>query len=433
MSATKPYGLRTRAIHAGAAPDPATGARVAPIHQSAAFVFQDVEHAARLFNLDEAGFIYSRLTNPTVSALQDRMADLEGGVGAVCTASGHSAQMLALFGLMRAGDEFVASNKLYGGSITQFGHSFDRFGWKVAFVDPDDPDNVRRACNERTRAVFSESLANPGGTMCDVRGLADAAREHGVPLIIDNTLATPALCNPIDHGADLVVHSTTKFLSGHGNAVGGAVIDSGNFDWSASDRYAHLTDPNPAYHGMSFVDKFGKLAYTVYSIAVSLRDLGPTMSPMNAYLTLTGIETLPLRVRQHCDNALEVARWLERHPKVEWVSYAGLPSSPYHELAQRYCPEGAGSVFTFGVRGGYESGVKVVESVKLLSHLANIGDTRSLIVHPASTTHRQLSDEQKTAASAGPEVIRLSIGIEDVDDIIADLDQALGTITRGEK
>lgn len=428
MSETKPQGLHTRAIHAGASPDPSTGARVAPIHQSVAFVFRDVDHAASLFNLDEFGFIYSRLTNPTVSALQDRMANLEGGAGAVCTASGHSAQMLALFGLMKAGDEFVASNKLYGGSITQFGHAFDRFGWKVVFVDPDDPDNVRKACNERTRAVFSESLANPGGVVCDIQGLADAAHENGVPLIIDNTLATPVLCNPIEHGADLIVHSTTKFLSGHGNAIGGVVIDSGKFDWAKNNRYPNLTDPNPAYHGLSFIEKFGELAYTVYSIGVSLRDLGPTMSPMNAYLTLTGIETLPLRMRQHCDNALAVAQWLEQHPKVEWVSYAGLPSSPYHELAQHYCPEGAGSVFTFGVQGGYESGIKVVESVKLFSHLANIGDTRSLIVHPASTTHRQLSDEQKAAANAGPEVIRLSIGIEDVDDIVADLDQALETI-----
>ncbi len=425
MSDAKPQGLRTRAIHAGAAPDPTTGARVTPVHQSVAFVFRDVEHAANLFNLDEAGFIYSRLTNPTVNALQDRLADLEGGAGAVCTASGHSAQMLALFGLMRAGDEFVASNKLYGGSITQFGHAFARLGWKVAFVDPDDLDAVRRACNEHTRAVFSESLANPGGIMCDIQGLADAAHECGVPLIIDNTLATPVLCNPIEHGADLVVHSTTKFLSGHGNAIGGAVIDSGAFDWAQHGKYPHLTDPNPAYHGLSFADKFGPLAYTVYSIAVSLRDLGPTMSPMNAYLTLTGIETLPLRMRQHSDNALAAARWLEQHEQVAWVSYAGLPSSPYYAQAQRYCPDGAGAVFTFGVRGGYERGIRMVESVQLFSHLANIGDTRSLIVHPASTTHRQLSDEQKAAAGAGPEVIRLSVGIEDIDDILADLDQAL--------
>ena len=425
MSESKPLGLHTRAIHAGSEPDPSTGARVAPIHQSVAFVFRDVEHAANLFNLDEAGYIYSRLTNPTVNALQARLADLEGGVGAVCTASGHAAQMLSLFGLMQAGDEFVASNKLYGGSITQFGHAFARLGWKVVFVDPDDPDNVRRACNERTRAVFSESLANPGGVVCDIQGLAEAAHEHGVPLIIDNTLATPVLCNPIAHGADLVVHSTTKFLSGHGNAIGGVVIDSGKFDWRQGGRWPNLTDPNPAYHGMSFVDKFGEAAYTVYSVAVSLRDLGPTMSPMNAYLTMTGIETLPLRMRQHCANAQAVAEWLEQHPKVEWVSYAGLPSSPYHALAQRYCPDGAGSVFTFGVHGGYETGVEVVENVKLFSHLANIGDTRSLIVHPASTTHRQLSDEQKAAASAGPEVIRLSVGIEDADDLMADLDQAL--------
>ncbi len=425
MTDASKQGLRTRAVHAGQAPDPATGARVTPIHQSAAYVFRDVDHAARLFSLDEPGYIYSRLTNPTVSALQDRLADLEGGAGAVCTASGHAAQLLALFGLLRAGDEFVASSKLYGGSITQFGHSFARFGWKVVFVDPDDPENFRRAVTERTRAVFSESLANPGGVMCDLRAIADAAHEAGVPCVIDNTLATPALCSPIEHGADIVVHSTTKFLSGHGNAIGGAVIDSGGFDWARDGRYPHLTEPNPAYHGLSFRERFGELAYTVYSVAVSLRDLGPAMAPMNAYLTLTGIETLPLRMRQHSDNALACAEWLARHPQVAWVSYAGLPADPYHALAKRYCPGGAGAVFTFGVRGGYEAGVKVVESVRLFSHLANIGDTRSLIVHPASTTHRQLSDEQKAAAGAGPEVIRLSVGIEDIEDILADLEQAL--------
>ena len=425
MTDASKQGLRTRAVHAGQAPDAGTGARVTPIHQSVAYVFRDVDHAASLFNLEEPGFIYSRLTNPTVSALQDRLADLEGGAGAVCTASGHAAQLLALFGLLRAGDEFVASSKLYGGSITQFGHSFARFGWKVVFVDPDDPENFRRAITDRTRAVFSESLANPGGIMCDLQAIADIAHEAGVPCVIDNTLATPALCNPIAHGADIVVHSTTKFLSGHGNAIGGAVIDSGGFDWARDGRYPHLTEPNPAYHGMSFRERFGELAYTVYSVAVSLRDLGPAMAPMNAYLTLTGIETLPLRVRQHSDNALACAEWLAAHPQVAWVSYAGLPADPYHALAKRYCPDGAGAVFTFGVRGGYEAGVKVVESVRLFSHLANIGDTRSLIVHPASTTHRQLSDEQKVAAGAGPEVIRLSVGIEDIEDIIADLEQAL--------
>ena len=425
MSSPDPQGLKTRAIHAGATPDPTTGARITPIHQSTAFVFNDVDHAARLFNLDESGFIYSRLTNPTVNVLQDRLANLEGGQGAICTASGHSAQMLALFGLMKAGEEFVASNKLYGGSITQFGHAFARLGWKVVFVDPDDPENFRRAINERTRAIFSESLANPGGVMCDIQAMSDIAHEAGIPCIIDNTLATPALCRPFEHGADIVVHSTTKYLSGHGNAMGGGVIDSGRFDWTQNDKYPHLTTPNPAYHGMSFCDKFGPLAYTVYSIAVSLRDLGPCMSPMNASLTLTGIETLCLRMRQHCENALATAKWLEQHPQVEWVSYAGLPSSSYYKLGQRYCPDGAGSVFTFGVHGGYEAGVKVVSAVKLFSHLANIGDTRSLIVHPASTTHRQLSDEQKTAAGAGPEVIRLSVGLEDIEDILADLDQAL--------
>lgn len=421
-------GFRTRSIHAGQEADPTTGSRITPIHQTAAFTFRDVDHAAGLFNLDEPGFIYSRLTNPTVSVLQDRITDLEGGTAAVCTSSGHAAQLLALFGLLRAGDEFVASDKLYGGTITQFGHSFARFGWKVTFVDSDDPENIRRAITPNTRALFSESLANPGGIVCDLRAIADIANEARIPYIVDNTMASPALCRPMEHGADLVVHSTTKFLSGHGNAVGGAVVDSGAFDWKASGKYPHLTDPNPAYHGLSFQDKFGDCAFAVYSLAVSLRDLGPSMSPMNAYLTLTGIETLALRMRQHSDNALATAQWLSEHPKVEWVSYAGLPSSPYHALAQRYCPQGASSVFTFGVRGGYEAGVKVVEGVRLFSHLANIGDTRSLIIHPASTTHRQLSDEQKAAAGAGPEVIRLSVGIEDIEDILTDLEQALAAV-----
>ena len=311
--------FRTRCIHAGQQPDPTTGARVTPIHQSTAFVFRDVDHAARLFNLEEPGFIYSRLTNPTVSTLQDRLANLEGGAGAVCTASGHAAQLLALFGLMRAGDEFVASSKLYGGSITQFGHSFERFGWKVVFVDPEDPDNFRRAITSRTRAIFSESIANPGGIVCDLRAIADIAHEAGIPYVVDNTLASPALCQPVEHGADIVVHSTTKFLSGHGNAMGGVVIDSGNFNWEASGKYPHLTKPNPAYHGLIFTDTFGPAAFTIYSIAVSLRDLGPAMSPMNAYLTLTGIETLGLRMRQHSDNSLAVAQYAVTHAHLQRV------------------------------------------------------------------------------------------------------------------
>ena len=424
MSTTK-QAFATRAIHAGGKPDPTTGARITPIHQSTAFVFENVEHAAKLFNLETEGFIYSRLTNPTVDVLQKRLADLEGGVASVCTASGHSAQLLALFALMEPGDNFVASKKLYGGSINQFGYSFKRFGWQVKFVDPDDPENFRNAIDERSKAVFTETIANPGGVICDIEAISEIAHEAGIPCITDNTLATPALMCPLEYGADIIVHSTTKFLSGHGNAMGGVVIDGGNFDWKQNDKFRTLTDACSAYHGISFVDNFGNAAYAIYTLAVGLRDLGPTMAPLNAYLTITGIETLPLRMAKHSANALEVAQWLEQHPNVLAVSYAGLSSSPYHTLAQKYCPLGSGSVFTFSLRGGYEAGIKLVEQSQLFSHLANIGDTRSLITHPASTTHRQLSDEHKAAAGAGPEVVRLSIGLEDSADIIADLEQAL--------
>ncbi len=425
MSSDSKYGFATRAIHAGAAPDPTTGARGTPIHQTTAYVFKDADHAAALFGLEEAGFIYSRLTNPTVSVFQDRVASLEGGVGATCTASGHSAQLLALFALMNSGDEFVASNKLYGGSITQFGHSFKKFGWQVHFVDPVIPENFRKAITPKTKAVFTESLANPGGVICDIEAIASIAHAAGIPCIVDNTLPSPALCRPFEYGADIVVHSTTKFISGHGNAMGGAVVDSGNFDWSQNDKFPDLVENCGAYHGLNFYETFGKMAYTMFCHAVGLRDLGPSMSPMNAYLSLTGAETLPLRMQKHADNALEVAKWLQGHSQVSWVSYAGLPDNEFYSLAQKYCPKGAGSVFTFGVKGGYEMGLGVVSQCKLLSHLANIGDTRSLIIHPASTTHRQLTEEQQISAGAGPDVVRLSIGIEDAADVIADLDQAL--------
>lgn len=425
MSKTINQGFSTRSVHAGAEPDPITGARSTPINQATAFVFKDADHAAALFGLEEAGFIYSRLTNPTVSVFQDRVASLEGGVGAVCTASGHSAQLLALFALMESGDDFVASNKLYGGSITQFGHTFKKFGWNVIFVDPVDPENFRKAITPKTKAVFTESLANPGGVICDIEAIANIAHEAGIPCIVDNTLPSPALCRPIEFGADIVVHSTTKFISGHGNAMGGVVVDSGKFDWKQNDKFSSIAGECGAYHGLNFYETFGPMAYTMYSIAVGLRDLGPTMAPMNAYLSLTGAETLPLRMKKHAENALEVATWLEKHPDVTWVSYAGLKSSPFYDLGQKYCPEGAGAVFTFGVKGGYEAGVKIVDHCKLFSHVANIGDTRSLIIHPASTTHRQLTEEQQISAGAGPDVVRLSIGIEDAQDIINDLKQAL--------
>ncbi|RBP18181.1 O-acetylhomoserine sulfhydrylase [Roseiarcus fermentans] len=421
------YGFETRAIHAGAAPDPTTGARATPIYQTTAYVFDDVDHAASLFNLHDFGYIYARLTNPTVAVLEERIASLEGGRAAVAAASGHAAQFLTFFTLMGPGDEFLASRALYGGSLTQFGVSFAKLGWTCHFVDPADPENFARALTPKCKAIFIESLANPGGVVVDIERVARIAHAAGLPLIVDNTLATPYLCRPIEHGADIVVHSTTKFLSGHGNALGGVVVESGKFDWAQDGRFPSLTDPEPAYHGLKFFENFGDFAFTMKARAVGLRDFGPALAPMNAFLTITGVETLHVRMERHVANARRVAAFLAAHPKVAWVSYAGLPASPYFELAQKYLPKGAGAVFTFGVEGGYEAGIKVVESVRLFSHLANIGDTRSLILHPASTTHRQLTEAQRKAAGAGDDVIRLSIGLETADDLIRDLDQALGT------
>ncbi|MEO1190294.1 MAG: aminotransferase class I/II-fold pyridoxal phosphate-dependent enzyme [Pseudomonadota bacterium] len=425
MAKQQDFGFETRMVHAGTQPEPVTGARQTPIFQTTSYVFHDADHAASLFNLQTFGFVYSRLGNPTVSALEERLASLEGGRGATCVASGHAAQLLALFPLMEAGGEFVASTRLYGGSITQFAKTFKKFGWTCHFVDVDDAEAVMAAVGETTRALFCESLANPGGAVSDLEALARIAEAAGCPLIVDNTLATPYLCRPIDFGADLVVHSTTKFLTGNGTAMGGAVIDSGTFDWSQSPRFDSLAAPEPAYHGLSFQETFGDLAYTTYGHAVSLRDLGATMAPMNAFLTLLGTETLSLRMERHCANALEIASFLEGHPAVAWVSYAGLPSSAYRGLAERYLPRGAGAVFTFGLKGGYAAGVALVEAVNLWSHLANVGDARSLILHPASTTHRQLTDEQRAAAGAGDEVIRLSVGLETAADLIADLKAGL--------
>ena len=419
------YGFETRAIHAGAAPDPTTGARSTPIYQTTAYVFDDVDHAASLFNLHNFGYIYSRLTNPTVSVLEERVASLEGGRAAVAAASGHAAQFLVFFTLMQPGDEFIASRNLYGGSLTQFGLSFKKLGWTCHFVDPTDPENFRSALTPKCKAIFIENLANPGGIIVDIARVAEIAHEAGIPLIVDNTLATPYLCRPFDFGADLIVHSTTKFLSGHGNALGGVVVESGKFDWSQGGRFPSLTEPEPAYHGLKFFENFGDFAFTTKARAVALRDFGPALSPMNAFLTITGIESLPVRMDRHVDNAQKVAEFLAVHPKVAWVSYAGLKDSPYYELAQKYLPRGAGAVFTFGVKGGFEAGIRLVESVRLFSHLANIGDTRSLILHPASTTHRQLTDEQRIAAGAGPDVVRLSVGLETADDLIRDLDEAL--------
>ncbi|MEM7733346.1 MAG: aminotransferase class I/II-fold pyridoxal phosphate-dependent enzyme [Pseudomonadota bacterium] len=419
------FGFDTLQIHAGARPDPATGARNTPIYQSTAYVFRDSEHAAALFNLQEVGFIYSRLTNPTVAVLQERIATLEGGAGAVCCSSGHAAQIMALFPLMGPGKNVVVSTRLYGGSITQFSQTITRFGWSATFVDFDDLDAIKAAINEDTRAVFCESIANPGGYITDLDAVAKVADDAGLPLIVDNTSATPYLCRPIEHGATLVVHSMTKFLTGNGTVTGGIVVDSGTFDWSASDKFPSLSEPEPAYHGLKFHETFGPLAFTFHGIAIGLRDLGMTLNPQAAHYTLMGIETLSLRMQKHVENAEAVANWLETHDAVESVTYAGLKSSPYNARVEKICPKGAGSLFTVALKAGYEGCVKLVDNLELFSHVANLGDTRSLVIHSASTTHRQLTPEQQTAAGAAPNVVRISIGIEDADDIIADLDQAL--------
>jgi O-acetylhomoserine (thiol)-lyase len=419
----------TLAIHAGTAPDPATGARQVPIYQSTAFVFRDADHAAKLFNLAEVGYIYSRLTNPTVSALAARVAALEGGAGAVCCSSGHAAQIMALFPLMAPGRNVVASNRLYGGTIQQFANTIRKFGWSAKFVDFDDPKAIAAAIDADTRAVFCETICNPGGAISDLDAIARVADQAGVPLIVDNTTATPYLCRPIEHGATLVVHSATKYLTGNGTVTGGVVVDSGRFNWSASDKFPSLSAPEPAYHGLVFHPTLGGMAFTFHSIAIGLRDLGMTMNPQGAHYTLMGIETLSLRMQRHVENAQKVAEWLAADPRVGAVTYPGLPSSPYHALARKIVPGGAGALFTVAVKGGYGACVKLVDSVKLFSHVANLGDTRSLIIHPASTTHRQLSEAAQVAAGAAPNVIRLSIGIEDVRDIIADLDQALTAAT----
>ena len=419
------YGFDTLQIHAGARPDPATGARQTPIYQTTAYVFRDAEHAAALFNLQEVGYIYSRLTNPTVAVLQERIATLEGGVGAVCCSSGHAAQIMALFPLMGPGKNIVVSNRLYGGSITQFSQTIHRFGWSAKFVDIDDMDAIKSAIDDDTRAVFCESIANPGGHVADIRAVAEVADAAGLPLIIDNTSATPYLCRPIEHGATLVVHSMTKFLTGNGTVTGGVVVDSGSFDWAASDKFPSLSKPEPAYHGLKFAETFGPLAFTFHGIAIGLRDLGMTLNPQAAHYTLMGIETLSLRMQRHVENATKISEWLEKHPAVEGVTYAGLNSSPYHDRAAKVCPRGAGGLFTVALKAGYEGCVKFVEALEIFSHVANLGDTRSLVIHSASTTHRQLTQEQQIAAGAAPNVVRISIGIEDADDLIADLDQAL--------
>jgi O-acetylhomoserine (thiol)-lyase len=419
-------GFSTLAIHAGAQPDPTTGARVTPIYQTSSFVFNDADHAASLFGLQTFGNIYTRIGNPTNAVLEERVAALEGGTAALAVASGHAAQVVAFQTLLQPGDEFIAGRKLYGGSINQFNHAYKSFGWNVVWADNDDPASFERALTPKTKAIFVESIANPGGSITDIEAIATIARKAGVPLIVDNTLASPYLLRPIDHGADIVLHSLTKFLGGHGNSIGGIIVDAGTFDWSRDGRYPMLSEPRPEYHGIKLHETFGNFAFAIAARVLGLRDLGPALSPFNAFMILTGIETLALRMQKHCDNTKAVAEWLAAHPAVSWVNYPALPGDRYHQLARKYCPKGAGAVFTFGLKGGYDAGINLVSNVKLFSHLANIGDTRSLIIHPASTTHSQLSDEQKALAGAGVDVVRLSVGIEDKEDIIADLEQALG-------
>jgi O-acetylhomoserine (thiol)-lyase len=419
------FHFDTLAVHAGAQPDPATGARSTPIYQTTAYVFEDADQAAALFNLQVFGNIYSRIMNPTVAVLEERIAALEGGTAGLAAASGHAAQMLIFHTIMEPGAEFVSARQLYGGSVNQFSQAFKKYDWHVKWADAIDPDSFKRAITSNTRAIFCESIANPGGIITDLESLGRIAEDSGIPLIVDNTLATPYLIRPFEWGAHIVVHSATKFLGGHGNSLGGVITEAGTFNWAASGKYTTMTEPNDSYHGLKFYETFGDFAFCVAARALALRDLGPCLSPTNAFHLLTGVETLPLRVQRHSDNALEVARWLELHDDVAWVNYAGLEKHSHHALHKKYCPKGAGSVFTFGLKGGFDAGVKLVNKVRIFSHLANIGDTRSLIIHPASTTHRQLSDEDRVTAGAGPDVVRLSIGIENPADLIVDLKQAL--------
>lgn len=427
MADTEPnYEFETQAVHAGAVPDPATNARITPIYQTASYVFNDAEHAANLFGLQEFGNIYTRIMNPTNDVLEKRVAALEGGAAALAVASGHAAQLVAFHTIMEPGCNIVAANRLYGGSINQLGQSFKKMNWQTKFVDQDDVQAISDAIDENTRCVFVESLANPGGIVTDIAAIAYAAHAKGVPLIVDNTLASPYLCQPLKHGADIVVQSLTKFLGGQGNSIGGIIVDGASFDWAASDKFPALSEPNDSYHGMVMSQAFGPIAFILACRTLGLRDLGPALAPMNAFLILNGIETLALRMERHCENAMKVAQWLQGHDQVAWVSYAGLPDDAYYDLAQKYLPKGAGAVFTFGLKGGYDAGVKLVNSVKLFSHLANVGDTRSLVIHPASTTHSQLDEAARIKAGAGSDVVRLSVGIENADDLIADLQAALG-------
>ncbi len=418
------FGFATRALHAGHRPDAETGARAVPIYQTTSYVFEDTDHAAALFNLQRFGNIYTRIMNPTTAVFEERMAALEMGVGALAVASGQAAQFIAITSLLGAGDEIVAAGTLYGGTYTQFDVSFRRLGIQTTFVDPDDPENFRRAITPRTRCLYAETIGNPRMNVLDISAVAAIAHEAGIPLIVDNTFASPYLCRPIEHGADIVVHSATKYIGGHGTSIGGVIIDSGRFPWDKG-HFPQLLEPSKGYHGIRFYETFGDFAYIMKARVEGLRDFGPALSPFNAFLFLQGLETLKLRMECHSANALAVARHLCRHPLVTWVNYPGLPSSPYHELAQRYLPRGAGGILTFGIRGGYDAARRFIESLQLFSHLANVGDAKSLVIHPASTTHQQLSDEEKLACGITNDMIRLSVGLEEIEDILWDLDQAL--------
>ena len=421
-------GFNTRALHAGYKPDPTTGARAVPIYQSSSFVFENSDHAAALFGLQKFGNIYTRIMNPTTDVLEQRVASLEGGAAALATASGQAAQFVALSSLLGPGDEIVASSTLYGGTFTQFDVSFRRLGFNTTFVEPDDPENFRKAITPKTKVIYGETISNPRGNVLDIEAVAKIAHEHNLPLVIDNTFASPYLCRPIEHGADIVLHSLTKFIGGHGTSIGGIIVDSGRFDWSKGD-FPQITQPSPAYHGMNFWETFGGIAFILKARVEGLRDMGPCVSPFNSFLFLQGVETLGMRMDRHVANAQAVAEFLEQHPSVTWVKYPGLQSSPYHALAQKYLPKGPGAVFSFGVKGGYEAGRKLIDNLKIFSHLANVGDARSLVIHPASTTHQQLKAEEQEAAGVTPDMVRISIGLEDLADIQWDLDQALSAAT----
>jgi len=420
----RPLGFNTRSLHAGYAPDPTTKARAVPIYQTTSFVFDNSEHAAALFGLQQFGNIYTRIMNPTTDVLEQRVASLENGVGALAMASGQSAQFIAISGLMEPGDHMVSSCTLYGGTHTQFDVTFRKFGYQMTFVEPDDPENFRKAIKPNTKLIYGETISNPRGNVLDIEAVAKIAHGANVPLVIDNTFATPYVCRPIDYGADIVVHSLTKFMGGHGNSIGGMIVDGGKFDWSKSN-HPQINKPSPAYHGMNLSEVFGPIAFIIRCRVEGLRDIGPCLSPFNSFLFLQGIETLSLRMDRHLSNTLATAKHLEKHALVTWVKYPSLPSSPYFKMAQKYTPKGGGAVFSFGIKGGFDAGRKFIDNLKVFSHLANVGDARSLVIHPASTTHQQLSDQDQEAAGVTKDMVRLSVGLEDIEDILWDLDQAL--------